>query len=563
MGNYAKFSLSWICLVLFSVSALANLKKEKVLSIALNSEFETLNPLVNTMFAGVFVTDAAIRPLTARDIDGKPKAILIKEIPTLENKKAELIPKKGKAPGLRAEIEFLPEAQWGDGTPLTCRDLQATWKIALSENVSMPNREPYRNLEEVRIDAKDPKKCVLIYKEARWTFFLNFPRVMPAHLEWKVFEKYKNRPQAYERNSTYVRNPTHPGLYNGPYRVSEIKNGSHVTLVPNEKYFGTPAKIPKLIYKFIVNTSTLEANLRSGTVNMISTTGMSLDQAFAFEKKAKAENLPFKTHMVESLNYSHIDLNLDHPILSDVRVRRALAHGLNRDEIMQAFFHGRQKTAHHFSSRFDSWYSDNPKDFTIYDFSLRKAARLLDEAGWKMGPDGFRYKDGKKLTLTISGPADNRMSETLQVYLQESWKKLGMELLVKNYPSRVYFPEIVKKRKYDLAWYSFVDEPDQDQRFNLHSSMIPNEKNAWSGRNRPGWKNKDVDRWLDQVQTEFDSKKRIDLMRKVMRAYTEELPALPIYFKANTAVVPKELKNYRPSGHVYSEFLEVENWSLE
>src|SRR5690606_21350236 len=105
----------------------------------------------------------------------------------------------------------------------------------------------------------------------------------------------------------------------------------------------------------------------------------------------------------------------------------------------------RQKTAHHFSSRFDSWFTDNPKDFKIYDFSLRKAGRLLDEAGWKMGSDGYRYKDGKKLTLTISGPADYRTSETLQVYLQDSWKKLGMELLVKNYPARVYFPEIVKK----------------------------------------------------------------------------------------------------------------------
>ena len=68
-----------------------------------------------------------------------------------------------------------------------------------------------------------------------------------------------------------------------------------------------------------------------------------------------------------------------------------------------------------------------------------------------------------------------------------------------------------------MAIYSFVNGPDAAQKPMLHSGNIPSEKNSWSGQNRPGWKNKQVDEWLDQSEAEFDPAKRVELLRKVMK----------------------------------------------
>lgn len=536
-------------------------KKVDELEIAVSAEFETLNPIVNTMMASQMVQDATVRKLVAIDPAGNLRPMLIKEIPSLANKKMTLI-RQGSTTGLKAEIEFLPEAKWGDGTPVTCKDLKLSWEIGRSVNVATPNKEMYDNLQDLQIDPANPKKCSLTYKEARFNFYLNFPPPIPAHLEGPVFAANKDKAQAYERNTLYVREPTNPGLYNGPYVISELNLGSHVVMTPNPHFFGKAPAFKKVIIKFILNTSTLESNLRSGAINMISTTGLTLDQAFSFEKRIKSENLPYEVVFTPSMTYSHIDLNMENSILADIRVRKALAYSVNRNEIIKAFYQGRLKTAQSFASPSDYWFSESPEDVVIYKYDHRKAGQLLEEAGWKMGPDGYRHKNGKKLTLKLSGLADNRSQETLQVYMQDTWKKIGIDVVIKNFPARVLFPEIIRKRQFDMAFYSFVFEPNDTQKPMLHSTAIPSAANAWSGKNRSGWINKNVDSWLEQFEAEFDKQKQIALMRKVMKAYTDELPHIPLYYRTVNSVIPKGLKNYRPSGHGYSEYCEIENWTF-
>lgn len=312
--------------------------------------------------------------------------------------------------------------------------------------------------------------------------------------------------------------------------------------------------------KFIPNTSTLEANLVSGSVDLLSSSGLSFDQALNFEKKIKRESLPYNLQIVPGVLFQHVDLNLDRPALSDVRVRKALAHAVNKKEMVQALFEGRTGVSHTFSVPLDSWYTENEKEIAIYNYSIAKAKSLLTEAGWVEGADGFRYKDGKKLSLELIGAADNKMIFMIQGYLQEAWKKAGVEVLTKNYPARVLFGEMIRKRKFDMALYAWVSSPNEIQKMALHSAMIPSEQNAWSGTNRTGWTNKKVDQWLEQAETEFNPKKRVAIMKNVLKAFSEELPILPLFFRGNNSVAPKDLKNYRISGHNFTEFLEIENW---
>jgi peptide/nickel transport system substrate-binding protein len=529
------------------------------LSIALNAEFDTINPIVNTMMAGVLVADAVLRPITKLTPAGLPEAVLIKEIPSLQNKKLKLIKDK-TGTHLRAEIEFLANAQWGDGQPLTCRDLEAAWNIGKDDLVATPNREDYKNIQSIVIDSKDPKKCTVALDKAQYNFYLNLPRPIPAHLELPVFEAHKSKVHGYERNSVFVTKISNPGLYNGPYRIAEMKFGSHVILVPNEKFYGEKPYFKKIVLRFILNSSAIEANLLSGTVNMTSSSGMGFDQALTFDKKVKAQNLPYDVQFVPGVMYSHIDVNLDDSILKDKSVRQALAYSFNRKEMAQAFFENRQPQAYHFSTPFDDWYTDNPKDVSLYPFNRSKALELFEKAGWKVGEKGIRFKNGQKLTFTLSGVSDNKLNEMIAVYLQNQWRQVGVDLQLKTFPARVFFADILRHRQFQLALLTWVNSPNVVDTSTLSSTSIPSEANGWSGHNRAGWTNKEVDGWLTEAASEFDKAKRVALMRKVLRVYTEDLPSLPAYYRSNNSVLPKGLKGYEMSGHIYSEFLQVEKW---
>lgn len=499
-------------------------------------------------------------------MDATPKWIpqLVKSIPSLANKGARIYTENG-VKKISANWEILPNAVWGDGTPITGYDVKFAWTVARTPTVSVGEREQYDQIEDIKVDEKNPKKFTFIYKQAKWDFArLGTFYVLPKHLEEEIFNKYSKENEGYAKNSQYTRNPTNPGLYNGPYRVEEIKLGSHLSLIPNEKFYGKKPNIKKIILKLIPNTGTLEANMLSGTIDMVSELGFTFDQALAFDKKIKAEHLPFKINFKEGLTYEHIDLNQENPILKDVRVRKALVYAINRDNLVKALFEGKQKKALHMISPMDPWYTDDPKKITLYPTDKAKAGQLLDEAGWKMGPDGIRVKDGQKLSLPFMTTAGNKTRELVQVYLQKEWKSVGIDIQIKNEPARVFFNETTKKGKYGgMAMYAWISSPENTPRAQLHTANIPNAANGWSGQNYPRWTNPEVDKIIEEIDVTFDPKKRKNLVAKVLKAYTDEVPVIPLYYRAEVSATPVNQSGYQLTGHQFSSSNTIENWNLQ
>ncbi|MFN7729268.1 MAG: peptide ABC transporter substrate-binding protein [Bdellovibrio sp.] len=545
-----------------SISARAAVNNDE-LKIGITQEFENLNPLIMTMSATSYIYSMVGRSLVTLSPDGKWIPQLAKQIPTIENKKAVFTPDKKQ---IIATWEILDNAKWSDGKPLTCADFDFSLQVAASPTVSVGEKETYTQVSKITWDEKTPKVCTFTYGKARWDFnqLAQF-RPLPKHLEAAVFAKHKDQKEGYEKNSLYNKAPTTPGLYNGPYKISEVKLGSHVTLIPNEHFYGSAPKIKKIIVKLIPNTATLEANLRSGTIDMVSSLGFSFDQAVAFEKKIKSESLLFNAEFKPSITYEHIDLNLGNPMLKDVRVRKALVYAINREELVKALFDGKQQVAIHNVSPIDPWFTNDPKKITLYPYSKREAGRLLDEAGWKLNTsDGYRYKDGKKMTMQFMTTAGNKTRETVQTFLQGQWKSVGIEVNIKNEPARVFFADTMKKRDYGaMAMYAWVSSPENSPKSVLHSSNIPSEKNGWSGQNNMAYSNKKVDELIEKIETEFDPKKRTALAQEILKYYTDEVPVIPLYYRSDVAVTPLALKGFRLPGHQFAETNEIENWSVQ
>lgn len=533
-------------------------------TIGITQEFENFNPLIMSMLATTYMYRMLNRTMVVLDENTQWVPQLVDEIPTLEN---GLAIKKRNQKGeeyIEAQWILRQNATWGDGVPVTCHDLKLTWEIARSPFVSVGEREIYEQVSDIIFSEEKPKHCRFIYRDAKW----NFNRLptfyaIPNHLERPIFDQHGSTAQGYEQNSLYTKEPTHPGLYHGPYRISEIKLGSHVSLERNPTFYGESPFFDRIIVKLIPNTGTLEANLRSGTINMVSSLGMSFDQALAFEEKVQREKLPFIVNFQPSLVYEHIDFNLDHPVLKDVIVRRALLMAIDRKALTMGLFEGKQAVALHHIAPLDPWYTEDPQKIVITPYARRQAARLLDQAGWKKGADGIRVKDGLRLEFNLMTTAGNRVRELVQVYLQDQWRSLGVNVQIKNEPARVFFGETTRKRKFDgMAMYAWISSPESNPRSTLSSQSIPSEENGWSGQNQPGWVNSRVDELITKLDLEFDPAQRLNIIHEITWHYTNELPVLPLYYRSDVSVIPDNLRGYKLPGHQFPASNHIERWHL-
>lgn len=527
------------------------------LVIGTSQEFETLNPILLQMAMSQYINGMVSRYLAVPNEEWQFQNSLATKLPSFENGMVKKIT-EGEKEKLLVTWEIQSGAKWGDGTPVTGKDVQLSWEIGRSPNVSVAEKQYYERIEAIILDPQNPKKFTAKFVEPQYDYYhMHGFGIVPAHLEGAVWQSTKGQPNLYEKQTKYLTNPTNPGLYMGPYLVSEVKLGSHVVLAPNPNYYGAKPKIKKIIIKLIPNTQALEANLRAGSVDMLCELGFHLDEALAMQKRAKDSD-PFEVRLRESVTYEHVDLNVRDPILKDVRVRQALLYGIDRDKLVQALFEGKQKKALHMIHPLDPNYTEN---VVLYPYDPTKAESLLEEAGWKKGPDGIRTKEGKKLTFIMMTTAENKTRELVEVYLQSEWKKIGIETQIKNEPPRVFFGETVRKGAYShMAMFAWVNAPDDSPKPVLHSKFIPTPANSFSGYNSGGYSNPKVDQLLDAILREFDPAKRKSMMREVMVEYTRDVPTLPLYYRVDLVVVPKSIRDFKITGHTTYSSYAVEKW---
>lgn len=564
MKSFLTF-LTILFLSFYSTESYSKAPTNKELNIGLSQEFENFNPLIMSMLATTWMYNMVGRTLMVLDENGEWVPQLAEKIPTLENGMAEIFKEDGDKK-IRANWVIKESARWGDGSPVTCFDFKFAREVALTPTVSITEREIYEQVESIIVDEDNPKDCTFIYREAKWNFY-QLPKFypLPEHLEREVFEKYKNQAEGYEQHSLYTKAPTTPGLYNGPYVVTDMSLGSHTIFERNPYFYGEKANIERIITKVIKNTGTLEANLRSQTIDMISVLGMTFDQALAFNQRVEARSLPYRVNFKPSLVYEHIDLNLDNPILQDIRVRRALVHAIDRQGLSRALFAGKQPAAFHNLAPLDPWYTEDPEKIVIYPYRRREAVRLLESAGWQLGSDGFRYNSkGERLELTIMTTAGNQIRELVQVYLQDQWASIGIRVRIQNEPPRVFFGQTTSRRRFPaMAMYAWISSPENNPRSTLSCKRIPSEDNNWSGQNYPGWCNQRVEKLIDKLDLEFDSDKRLKIIHEILYHYTYDVPVIPLYYRTDISVTPANMTGYQLPGHQYSATTHVERWNLE
>jgi peptide/nickel transport system substrate-binding protein len=452
-------------------------------------------------------------------------------IPTVENKGVELM-----ADGRMRVTWTLREGLfWADGIAVTSDDFLFTHKLYEDPNLEIVDRTISDRV--LSMEAKDTRTFVVTFKEpyAYYAMMRNH-EVVPRH----IVEPLWQTKGAALKDDPFGTTP----VLGGAFTIKEWVPGSHITAVRNPYAVAFKPKLDEIVWRIIPQTSTLEANLLSGSIDVIGVIGLTFDQALQLEKRLPPH---LELRLDRAMHFEHVDMSMDNPILADQRVREALLLSADRASIVSTLFEGKLEIAHSFEAPGSPFH--NP-DVRKRAFDPERAKALLDEAGWKPGPDGVRVnKDGARLSLPFATTAGDKVRELVQEILVASWKAVGVEVTVQNQPAKLLFGESLRRRKLSgLAMFTWSKDPVQLNEAFWRCDQIPSEKNGWKGQNYPGYCNPKMDALLAQMVRELDDKKRAAIGREVDALLAEELPQLPLYFRKEISVVPKNLVGWKPTG---------------
>lgn len=520
------------------------------------SEPGGFHPLFATTLASanvistIFTTDVEFNPSK----NGQPFAQGVEYLPNVQDGTWRL---DGERMTLLWKIK---PRTWHDGRPVTCGDYVFTYRVMRDEQVPgfVDRREAVRRIANVVCPKGESGTEVAVNWKERFPLAdraILAPEirvVLPRH----VLEPfYRSNPSRFDQ-TPYGRDPG-VTIGDGAYRWVEWRKGESLTVeaVPHHPIFGTP-KIRRIVWRFIRDRNALIEQLLSGAIDVMSVSGLGLDQMVELERRAAGR---VKVIWEPAPLWEHIDFNFDNPLLQDVRVRRAIAHGVNRTQIVQQVFYGRLPVSHTYLSPSNPGYTN---DLQKYPYDPARAQALLREAGFVPGSDGIlQHASGQRLSLELSTIIEDPRRTRVEQTIQQQLRQVGIEITILNFPGRIFFGEIMRQRKFKaLAMYTWVWGPEASCLGLYTSDGIPAEHNAWTGENYPGYKSAEMDRVCKPMSFEVDADKRKQLLRESARIFARDLPALPLFYRLDFAVAKVGLENLLGPALSTSEVWNVHTW---
>ena len=399
---------------------------------------------------------------------------------------------------LRNDITF------HDGSPLTLRDVVATFRFILEP----ANKSAYRNslasIENMVI--KSERELEITLKERNTTFLASLVKgIVPERFET---------------------NPYQP-IGAGPYKVAENMGKDGLKLVRFEQYFEGPPRVTKLFLKPVLDDGVRLLELLKGSVDLV----QNAISPTLLERAKSNKDVQVATS--DGLAYAYIGMNLKDDILSNVKVRRAIAHAVNRDEIIKYKLKNLATPANSILS--PSHYLYNKK-ITQIPYDPERSKALLDEAGFK-DPDGEGPQPRFKMTYKTS--TNPERIEIAQV-LVDQLNAVGIGAELRSLEFGAFFDDVKKGnfQLYTLEWSGIFSEDIFYYVF--HSESIPP-----NGANRGYYKNDEVDKLAAAGRITPEGAQRTEIYHRLQEIVHEELPYVSLWYRMNLVAHRSRLAGYQ------------------
>lgn len=465
---------------------------------------------------------------------------LCEELPTLDNGLAELVDNPDGTQGMRVTIRIREGMSWGDGVPVSSEDIRFTWELALNPNIGLNSWVPWERASDVEI--VDERTVILTLDEPT-LHFASWDHIIPAHIEKPIVEASPDL-ETYLRQTEYNRNPENPGLWNGPYMVTHYAAGSRILFERNPYFPGPGPHLDRIILSYRDNAAALYQNMLSGDLDavVVSPGGISLAQMLEM-REAYPDR--FIYHAPPGTSLERIALNHDHPFLSDVRVRRALVHGIDRETILDALYQGMVTVAHSPLNELDPNYNEDV--ITRYEFDQDRARELLAEAGWTPGPDGICVNEnGERLSLEFSAGAGNLTREQTILVMQNQLSEVCIEIVNNFMPANDFQTRMLRNRGLTLAMGSDSYAPTGTPRIWFGSDHIPSPENNYVGSNYPGYSRPEMDAAIQLAETGLTAEEQWEAWSEIQRYFSEDVVIIPLFHTLRAFVTVQGVTDFRP-----------------
>ncbi len=330
-------------------------------------------------------------------------------------------------------------------------------------------------------------------------------------------------------------------LGSGAFKLKKYEVEQYVELEPNKDYWQGAPKLDGIIWKVVARQNEL-SEFEVGSIDAVN-----------FENSIENYEVIEGFEHADLLNnwnngYAFAAFNFANPIFQDKNVRQALVYGLDREGFVKSFFGDKGGKVAHTPISPVSWAYPGEGQLNEYKYSPEKANELLEASGWIMGNDGYRYKDGKKLSFTWKSYNEAEWSTKITALAAESWKQIGadcqIELMDFNSLGELISDQGNKEKwdMYNMAW-GLTADPDMYSTFS--KTTFP------PGNNRGYFYNEKIEELMLKGLHEFDQAKRKEIYLELAKEFNEELPYMFVYVRMNPWLVNKRVKNFDPSEFIY------------
>lgn len=447
--------------------------------------------------------------------------------------------------GLTYTYKLKKDLKWSDGKPITSKDIEMYIKICadssydgdlgdfVSGSYAIVGAKDYQagtadNISGISLPDDNTIKITLTNKSSSAQY--DFGNIAPVPSDY--YEQYYTQGDVSKLKEHTFTSPEIP--VSGPYKLVKYEAGGDIVLKANSDYFKGKPLVKNLIFR-IANSDTAIPMLKSGEIDYAVPDLIDLNE----DNIELIQDAGFLNYVAFPTNgYGWIGINHKNKCLSDKAVRKALTIGLNREKIVKAIYDDYAKVINIPQSNV-SWVYSEPKN--SYKFDLDKAKKMLDDAGWKVGSNGIREKDGVKLEFTFTGAEESPVTNPLVSVATENWKDLG----VKFKTEIVDFNTVLSKEKtgdYDMFFMAYGLTADPTCEGNYATT---------GNQNYLNYSNPKLDDLFNNAQIEIDKDKEKDLYDDIYDLWNDDLPVIPVYQRCSLGVYNARVKGVVASPYEY------------
>lgn len=411
---------------------------------------------------------------------------------------------------LRCSFRLRKDLTFHDGRPITASDVKATYEAVLDPSLGSPRRGMLASIDTIETPDAHTVDFTLKQRDAAFMEAATLA-ILPAD---QAAEK-EIEPMALTGS--------------GPYRITSLHAGERIILEAYPGYASQSPQIPQIELRSVPDGTMRALELVAGEVDLVQN-AIDPDTTAWLERCA--------SHLVvsrsASSNFQYLGMNLAHPVLSDIRVRRAIAYAIDREAIVENLLVSQAATATGLLPP-DHWaYSERVRD---YPYDPERSRRLLDEAGL-FDPDG----DGPEPRMTLSYKTTTvelrrRIAEAIASQLEA----VGIHLEILSYEWGTFFEDIRTGnfQLYSLQWVGIV-EPDLYRQV-FHSGMTPPR-----GNNRGRYRDEQMDTLTERGARATARGRRKRIYGRVQRRAAKTLPYIPLWWPQRIVIAADHLKGFKP-----------------